>query len=144
MQYETPSVVDYGTLRDLTALDLSGLPFGIAGASSTPTGPGPEGGPPAGPATAGGTPETPGMTPDNGLPGGEQSSGGDDVGVGGGGATGGGVAGAQAGGGASAGGTDESLPFTGFAAAMVGALGAGLAATGAAVRRALRRRDSEL
>jgi hypothetical protein len=44
--------------------------------------------------------------------------------------------------GGSTGGGDASLPFTGFAVAAVAAVGAGMAATGAALRRALRRGNS--
>ena len=139
MRYEKPTVEDYGTLRELTAMAFPGLPAGMATISS-PTGP--PGGPPGGPPPGGGdTPglipsgggDLPGDTPDNGLSGGEQASGGG----------GGGVAGAEAGGGsggtASTGGGDAALPFTGFAAAMVATVGAGMAATGAALRRVLRR-----
>jgi hypothetical protein len=143
MQYEKPSVADYGTLRELTAA-LSGLPMGMVTISS-PLVPGT---PPGGPDTpgassseAGGSP--PGLTPAGGGSGGDQASGG-------GGAGGGGIAGSETGGGgsgsgsgaAATGGGDASLPFTGFAVAMVGAIGAGMAATGTAVRRMLRRRDS--
>jgi hypothetical protein len=140
MQYEKPSVADHGTLRELTAVTFPGLPIGMATVSSpivpgphsgggdTPTPFSPAGGPP------GPTPSV--VTPDSGLLGGEHDSGGGgDVSSGGG---GGGVAGAESAGG-SAGDTAASLPFTGFAAAMVAALGAGMAASGAALRRALRR-----
>jgi hypothetical protein len=41
------------------------------------------------------------------------------------------------------GGGDASLPFTGFPAAIAGAVGAGLAGAGAALRRAVRRRRND-
>jgi hypothetical protein len=140
MQYEKPTLADYGTLRELTAVAFPGIPLGMASISS-PLVPG---SPPGGGDTPGQPPGggevPPGTTPDNGVAGGENSSGGGGAGGGG-----GGVAGAESGGGGgvvSTGGGDASLPFTGFAAAMVGAVGAGMAATGAVLRRTLRRRSA--
>jgi hypothetical protein len=145
--YERPEIVTYGTLRDITAQLEQALPagIGVAGASSVPTGP-PPGGPPPGELER--TP--PGPLPSDNPPhsgtGGEESFGG-----GGGGAGGGGgdsdVAGAEFGGGGGGGGGETAsgggaaeLPFTGFPAAVAGAVGAGIASAGAALRRALKRR----
>ena len=141
MQYEKPSVEDFGTLRELTAMAFPGLAFEMASLSSPLVPGGPPGGPDnPGPSSSGGGDLPPGSTPGSGVAGGENASGG-------GGAESGGVAGAEMGGGggaaASTGGGDASLPFTGFPAAMVGALGAGMAACGAALRRALGRSQDE-
>jgi hypothetical protein len=62
-----------------------------------------------------------------------------------GGGGGGGTLGQSGGGGGAGGGGaggKGSLPFTGFGAALIGALGAGLSAAGLAARKALRRDDS--
>jgi hypothetical protein len=83
-------------------------------------------------------------TPGGGVLGGGESAGrggstGGEV-LPGGGALGAGGSGGSAGSGDAAG-AGGKLPFTGFAAAAIGSLGAGLTAAGVAVRRALRRRD---
>jgi hypothetical protein len=143
--YERPQVADYGTLRDLTAQFDSAMPMGmnVAGLGSLPTGPppgGPDGpgGPPGGP-SGGATPlggSGPELLPDAGAVGGSETS--EKPG-------GSGVAGAEGGGGGaggavSTGGGDASLPFTGFPALVAGAVGAGMAAAGTALRRSLRRK----
>ena len=140
-QYEKPSVSDYGTLSELTAVTLPGLPFGVA-AISSPLVPGPGPGGPDIPVLPSGAGDV--------SSGGEQGAGGGgdfDSGGGGGdggiaGAGDGGVPGVEGGGGSSTGGGDASLPFTGFPAAIAAAAGAAMAASGAALRRALRRRHS--
>ncbi len=136
--YVAPQIEDYGTLEELTA-DISLLsPHGIGGTIAAVTGP------------LGGGPS----------PGGSQgvqnvhNAGSGDVGnlnsSGGGGApagdvspgSAGGGAGPGGGGGGAAGGAAGShaaqLPFTGFPAAFAGAIGGVMAASGAAIRRALR------
>jgi hypothetical protein len=145
--YVPPLVSDYGTLLEMTAdggaLMHVGMSSGgfVMAATSVPLTP--PGGPPETP------PVTPPVTPPTGETvvlgqgggggegfdgGGEGGGGGGDT-LGGGGGSGGGDGG---GGGGAAGGGD--LPFTGFAAAAVGAIGAGMSAAGLAIRSRLRRR----
>jgi hypothetical protein len=144
--YERPALVDYGDLARITAdvsvftgqartTDLSfSPPAGSAGAVAGAGGGGGDGAP-AGvlPGTlaagTGGAPHGHGGAAD--TLGSGDSLGGVASGGGSGGGTGAGGAGSGSGGGA--------LPFTGFVVATVGALGAGLAASGATLRRALRR-----
>jgi hypothetical protein len=141
--YERPRIEKYGTLHDITAHLERALPagIGVAGASSVPTGP-PPGGPPPGELER--TP--PGPLPSENPP--QTGTGGEETfgGGGGGGGGGSGVAGAEMGGGGGGGGGGTvsggaaELPFTGFPAAVAGAVGAGLASAGAALRRVLKRR----
>ena len=136
--YLRPRVVDYGTIVTM-ASDLGLLIPGISAGSSlsAPTAPGGsgggnvptlggEGGSGAPTGGGGGTPEVGGVN----VTGGDGSGGG---GSGGGGPV---VDGELAGG-------EErgELPFSGFPAALVAAVGGTLAATGAALRRAVRRED---
>jgi hypothetical protein len=109
--YAPPCVRDYGDLVSMTA-DGSLLHLGIGSAIGAVT-----------------APATPGGVLGGDRPGG--SPGGDVVP--------GGVLGSGASSGSAEGGGGR-LPFTGFAAAAVGSIGAGLAAAGVAIRRALRRR----
>jgi hypothetical protein len=137
--YEPPRIDEYGTLRDITAHLEQALPagIGVAGASSVPTGP-PPGGPPPGDSRVPPGP-LPGTNPPSGTEGAEDFAGG-------GGGGGGDVGGAELGGGGGGGGGGQTvsggaaeLPFTGFPAAVAGAVGAGIASAGAALRRALKR-----
>jgi hypothetical protein len=136
--YVAPVVTDYGDLVALTAVtdpvmgeagvrDLSfSAPAGGGGGGTValaPMGPG-----------GGGDPGTPGAAQD--VLGVADTSAGDPGGDPGGGA--GGAAGGPAGGGGGGGG--GGLPFTGFAPGLVAAVGTALAGSGAALRRALRRR----
>lgn len=144
--YDRPAVSDFGDLVQVTsAMHL------IYGASVDPStrdlsfsGAGGGGG--AGGSVAGVTANSPAVN----TPGATQDVAGASLGstvpasgtnatTGVGGATAGGVGGG-AGGGSGVGPGGESLPFTGFPAAAVGALGAGLAAAGAGLRRVLRLR----
>ena len=134
--YERPRIDEYGTLRDITAQLEKSLPagIGVAGASSVPTG---------GPPPPGETERTPpGPLPEGNPPsglGGEEAAGGGGVAGAG---EKSGVGGANLGGGEGgtvSGGAAE-LPFTGFPAAIAAAAGAGMAAAGTALRRALKRR----
>jgi hypothetical protein len=128
--YVRPSIEDYGDLVSLTA-DASGLAhFGVGTIAAISTvNPNTSGaGDVAGTQTTGGD--------DGGTLGAGGSGGGDDGGVAGDSASGGSGGGSGGGGGGAAG----KLPFTGFAAALVGVVGAGLAGTGAAARRFLARR----
>jgi hypothetical protein len=141
--YEPPRIVNYGTLRDITAQLEQALPagVGITAAASGPTG-GPPGGPPPGGEQLTPPSPLPEGNPGSGL-GGEETSGGGGGGAGGGGGSG--VGGAELGGGGGGGGGTVSsgaaeLPFTGFPAAVAAAVGAGMASAGAALRRALKRR----
>jgi hypothetical protein len=146
--YERPTVADYGTLAELTAetgMVLLGAE-GISGALVPPPvdtpGPDTPGGPgvPAGPSgeILGATQVTEAL-PEGGALGdaapgapGESAPAGTEAEDGGGG--GGGTVNTGSGG------AGESLPFTGFAAAGAAAVGTVLAGTGAALRRALRRK----
>ena len=121
-EYQRPRIADYGGLRRITAafnpvlghLGAHDLSF-----STEATDP-----PLAGGAT--------GQDPTSAR--GEVASGSA------GGGTGGGAAGGGAGGGGGHGGGGGNLPFTGLALGAVAAVGSGLTAAGAALRRALRRR----
>jgi hypothetical protein len=138
--YEPPSVVDYGTLVELTADVGMLLPFGVAGLSGplVPETPGGPDGP--GPDATGSL-----QVPEAGLGGvgesspevqggqGESAPAGAEAQGGGGGGGGGGAPVAAGGGGG-------SLPFTGLAAGALAAAGAGLTAAGAALRRAAQTR----
>jgi hypothetical protein len=141
--YVAPRIRDYGDLLSLTADGGALMHIGIGGtsvlaAASAPVAPGGGGGSVLG-AHATGSGAVLGAHGVNPVPhagtGGEAGALESPAGTGG----GGGGAGAGHGGGGHGGG---ELPFTGFAAALVGALGSGLAASGVAIRRALRRRES--
>jgi hypothetical protein len=137
--YVTPAVTDYGTLVEMTtaahlimgAAGIHDLSFsspngggGPIGGGSNPPGPGEPVAPSAG--TISDLTDAPG----NGSPG--TTSGGADPG-----------GGVLSGGGTSTGGSSGGggkLPFTGFEAGVVGAIGSALAAGGTALRRAVRRR----
>jgi hypothetical protein len=133
--YVSPSIRDYGTLEDLTR-DVSLLsPHGIGGRIAAVTGP-------VGGGTPGGSARQPAHVSNGGV--GDITSGGGGAGtspasgvspVGGSGGAGGGSGGGGAGGGHGGGG---QLPFTGFPAVFAGAVGGVMAASGAALRRALR------
>jgi hypothetical protein len=130
--YAPPRVVDYGTLVEITAAvhllmgatDISDLSF------SGPLIPG-AGGEAAGGTSSGSGGGEYGILSGSGSGGSDPSSG---VGSGGGGASGSGSGGGGGGGGGG------HLPFTGFAAGAAVAIGSGLTAAGAALRRAARRR----
>ena len=132
MKYVRPDVKDYGDLVSITAdgAVMTHLGFGTLAAVSSPLVPSAG----ASAAPAGDTAATLGS-------GGE--GGGDGVDVAGttasgpGSGSGAGVGGSAAGGGGGGGG---GLAFTGFPAAVVGAVGAGMAAAGAAARKYLARR----
>ena len=155
--YSKPRVTDYGTLLDLTAdggalahvglqgglviAQMASLPMGGEGGgggggggtvgTAGPAGPGGPGGP-GGVGEAG---DVLGESDSGGADGGDGSDGGGDAlgGPGDGGGSGGGEGGGSAGGGGGGG-----LPFTGFPAAVVGAVGAGMSAAGLAIRKRLR------
>jgi hypothetical protein len=139
--YAPPVVRDYGDLVALTEANATMLHVGIGtgvgiNAVSTPTTPG--GG--AGGGNTGGSTDTPvGET----LPatGGEGSTPGGGAGGGSLGAAAGGGSGGSGGGGSGggSGGSGGDLPFTGFAVAVIGALGSGMTAAGLALRRAVSR-----
>lgn len=152
--YESPRVVDYGDLVQLTAAahllmgasaphDLSFSspvgPGGVVGGQSGGTT-----GNPAGAAIMHGNVSSAGDSGGAGAPNavGGGSVGGNGVGGGGvGGVSGGAVGGGGVGGaGTGAGGGGGSLPFTGFAAAGAALVGAGLTAAGSALRRVTGRR----
>jgi hypothetical protein len=133
--YETPTVSDYGGLMELTAAVhlLLGDAAGPDLTFSSPAGAGVT----AGAGTSGSQsvlPDVASGDPSGSAGGGGPAGSGDVSGDAGSGAGG---AGSGSGGGGSGGG---ELPFTGYAAAGAAALGAGLTAAGAAIRRGLRRR----
>lgn len=142
--YTGPEICDYGTLEQLTAsqfplmaaadMSFSAVhqPAGgtVAGTTTTEAQPSGAEGTSGGPTGDGGEPRSgsEGVEADGGEPGG------------GGGSDGGGGQGNPAGGAGSGGGDGGgNLPFTGFAAGAVGALGAGMAVAGRVLRRSLRR-----
>ena len=136
--YVPPQIEDYGTLEELTA-DISLLsPHGIGGTIATVTGP-LGGGAPGGGSQGvqhvhnAGSGDVGNLNSGGGggAPAGDVSPGS----AGGGAGNGGAGAGA---GGAAGGGHAAQLPFTGFPAAFAGAVGGVMAASGAAIRRALR------
>jgi hypothetical protein len=146
-RYEPPRVLDYGTLVELTADVGMLVPIGLVGLSAplVPDNPGPPGGPDAGGSSVpgGGGAQGSFQVPDAGAIGeaapgqgspGESVPAGTEAEGGSGGGGGGGGGPVETGGGA------PSLPFTGFAAAGVAALGTALAGAGAALRRTVRRR----
>jgi hypothetical protein len=141
-RYTPPLVSDYGTLLEMTAdggaLMHVGMNSGVVmAATSVPLHP--PGGPPGTPPVTPPGGETVDVLGQGGGGGGDVDTGGGGGGgetLGGGGGSGGGGAGGAGGGGGSGG----ELPFTGFAAAAVGAIGAGLSAAGLAIRSRLRRR----
>jgi hypothetical protein len=132
--YAPPRVVDYGTLVEITAAvhllmgatDISDLSF------SGPLIPGAGGEAAGGSGSGSGGGGEYGTLTSSGSGGSDPSSG---VGSGG----GGGASGSGSGGGGGGGGGGH-LPFTGFAAGAAVAIGSGLTAAGAALRRAARRR----
>lgn len=137
MSYVSPEVKDYGDLVALTA-DTAGmahLGFGTIAAVSSPVVAGAGGGDALGASDAGGT------LGDTGAGGDVGADAGDTAGAAAGSDPSGGSSGSGSGsgGGGGGGGAAGTLPFTGFAAAAVGALGAGLTAAGATARKYLRR-----
>jgi hypothetical protein len=159
LPYDAPRIADYGGLVDLTSsmqlvlgqagpTDLSfsspGAVAPLAGGGEAATA-GPADVVPAdgvagggGEAVAGG-PESGGGEPGDGAEGGgSPGDGGSGGAESGGGAGGGSAGGGSSGGGTAGGGSSGSLPFTGFVAGGAAALGTGLAAAGAALRRTLR------
>ena len=149
--YTRPKVKDYGDMAAITAaVHPTQLHVGVAVPASVPGTPGGPGGPGGGGGAGGqggaGGPGGGGGVGGVTIPGGTGESvttlSGTPTGSGGGapGSAGGapGSAGAGLGGGGSGGGSGE-LPFTGFPAAVVAALGGALATSGAFMRRALRR-----
>jgi hypothetical protein len=136
IDFVPPRIRDYGTLEDLTR-DVSLLsPHGIGGRIAAVTGPIGGGG------TPGGTGRQPSHVSNGGV--GDITSGGGGGGAGTSPASGvspvGGSGGGAGGGSGGAGGGHAAgqLPFTGFPAAFAGAIGGVMAASGAALRRALR------
>jgi hypothetical protein len=125
--YSPPRITDYGTLVDLTADGGAMAHVGLRIAAVTT---------PVTPGGGGGGLET--DTPNNSVLG-QGDSGGDGVGGDEGGGAGG-TSGGGGGGGGSGGGGGGKLPFTGFAAGALGAVGAGLSAGGLALRERLRRK----
>jgi hypothetical protein len=123
--YEAPQVVDYGTLVEMTAsahilLGQAGISDMSFSSPQTPSGGGEPGGA-EGPTALGSTSLTNGSDPGGSSgtsPGGSSGSSG----------------------GGSSGGGGGHLPFTGLAAGVVGVAGTVLTTSGAALRRAVRRR----
>jgi hypothetical protein len=135
VEYVTPAVTDYGTLVEMTS--AAHLIMGAASVHdlsfSSPQTPGGSGEPIGGGTSAGTITEIADPGSGNTSPtGGGAPGGGVDPG-------GGTSAGGASGGGASGGGGGK-LPFTGFEAGVVAAIGSAFAAGGGALRRALRRR----
>jgi hypothetical protein len=145
-EYTRPRLVDYGTLEELTAtaypllgaIGQADMSFSAA-QTTTPAGGGETQLQPAGASTS--------PTGDGGAPTGDTEGGGGS-GDGGGGSGGEGDAGTGSGGGGSnpagaSGGGDSggggTLPFTGFAAGALAAVGAGMAGAGRFLRRNLQR-----
>jgi hypothetical protein len=133
-------VTDYGQVVAMAA-DVGLFSFGAAGGTSLSAPAAPGGG-----TSGGSTPTAPGGSEGGGNLGENVAGGGGgggtegSGGVGGAGGGGGGtgtVSGAELGGGA--GGERGNLPFSGFPAALVAAVGGALTATGAALARAVRR-----
>jgi hypothetical protein len=140
--YAPPEVRDYGDLVALTKADTTLLHLGLSStgiaAASAPVPPGGGGTVTTPEAPLGG--ELPGGTEGGSLPGGGAPAGGGDSGATLGGDGSGGDGGGS--GGDSGGGDGGSLPFTGFAVAVVGAIGSGMSAAGLALRRRLSRGQS--
>ena len=136
MKYTSPEIKDYGDLVALTA-DAGGmahLGFGTLAAVSSPVTP------TGGGSIALGTIDSGETLGDNAtVP--EQGGGGagNDGGVAGDSGSDPSGGGSSGGGGGGGGGAAGKLPFTGFAAAAVAALGAGMASAGAAARKYLAR-----
>jgi hypothetical protein len=141
--YAPPVVRDYGDLVSLTEANavmahvgLGGM--GAAGSSTPTTAPGGGGGG-GGTTPTGASPAVPGGATLPATEGGGDSApgglAGNPLGASAGGGSGGGGAGGS-------GGHGGGLPFTGFAVAVIGALGSGMAATGVALRHRLRRARS--
>jgi hypothetical protein len=140
--YRSPEIRDLGTLSVLTASDAGGLHFSLAAVAGSLGGGGTE--TPTAVTTPGpaqnvldntqssGTPTTPDVPDVTGVEGVSQASPGSGSG------TSPVEAGSNGGGGGVGSGT-ESLPFTGMAVGPVAALGAGMTAAGAALRRRTRR-----
>jgi hypothetical protein len=152
-EYAGPWLVDYGGLEELTGMvhpmfgtvtndGVHDLSFSGTGGGSTQTtggGDAPQGGSPAGGVLSLESTST-GANP-NGSP----TPGGPESGIEGANATnplggGGGSASGASGGGSSGTGAGSSLPFTGFAAGVVAAVGTAITTAGVALRRAVRRR----
>jgi hypothetical protein len=152
--YKRPRVFDYGSLEAMTrassllfggSVDADGS-SGVHDLSFSATSGGPSAGGGTNPAVV---TQTPTGTVGNGVtdpgttvPGGGTGDAGDVGGVTDTGTVGGESDGGSGGGsgGGTGGGGGGSLPFTGFAAAAVAAVGAGLTSAGVALRRATRRR----
>jgi hypothetical protein len=139
--YVPPAIVDYGDLLEITRdtglmLHMGIGTFATASSPGTPGGGGDGAGSYVAPGTAGDLPSS-GDSPGGGdvspAGGSGEVAGGD---AGGGTDSGGGTGGT--GGGGTGGGGGE-LPFSGFAAGLAGAVGAGLSAAGLAARKYLRR-----
>jgi hypothetical protein len=145
-EYLPARVYDYGTLVDMTAalhpLFGTAVPNDLSFSSSTAGSqlPGGGGGSMPQQAAAGGGPDALAGTPGHDVGGvvaaPQGGAGGNTVGDVGGGAAPGAGGGAPGGG---SGGASEALPFTGFAAGTMGALGGAFAALGGALRNVLRR-----
>ena len=134
MQYVRPEVEDYGDLVSITAdgVAMGHLGLGALAAVSSPVVPTTSGGDVLPSTASSGTPGSGDVGGDDaGDVAGDTASGDSDGASGGGGSGGGGSGG---------GGGDGKLPFTGFAAGLVGVIGAGLTGAGAAVRKYLARR----
>jgi hypothetical protein len=134
--YAAPEICDYGRLSVLTAFDGGGLHFAQVSLGSLPGGGSPGGVTTPGPGTGvlENTQSGGGATPD--VP---DSSAVNDTSSPSPGTSSGGAVPGSAGGGAGIGTGGESLPFTGMAVGPVAALGAGLTAAGATLRRLARR-----
>ena len=141
--YAPPVVRDYGDLVSLTKANAVMFHVGLGGVgdagSSTPTTPGGGGG---GTTPTGISPATPGGATLPATEGGGGSTPGGLAGTPLGASAGGGSGGGGAGGSGGGHGGGGALPFTGFAVAVIGALGSGMAATGVALRHRLRRARS--
>ena len=137
MHYVRPEVEDYGDLVSRTAdgVGMAHLGLGALAAVSSPVVPTTGGGDVLPSTDSSGTPgSSDGGGDDAGDVAGDTASGDSDGGSAGGGSGGGGSSGGGGGGGGG------KLAFTGFVAAAVGAIGAGLTGAGAAVRKYLARR----